>query len=305
MTSGTFGGCAGRGRRTDHGDADLAEVYAVKPVLSPADSALCTVRASFSVRRWLLILTSTATSSANSSTATRRRVFPAMSRGRTEASIALACNGVMSFLACPGSSSASNACSRSTVGPTPRQCFAAVREDPRRLQLAIDFQDPQSLGPDGDHRDRVGVQGVALAVVAGVEQPSPGRQVGRLRCELVEELGPPPLPQPGSAELAELVTDSVAHEIYALLYRRRANAPTMHEVETYIADKTGEAHTHVNRRLRSLRESGIDVPAQLVGGEHRYRLLGWRPTGPRYGRPNISAKVSCAGAGPSAVRPMR
>ena len=37
-----------------------------------------------------LILVSTATSSASSSAAIRRRVFPAMSRGRTPASIALA-----------------------------------------------------------------------------------------------------------------------------------------------------------------------------------------------------------------------
>jgi 5-methylcytosine-specific restriction endonuclease McrA len=100
-----------------------------------------------------------------------------------------------------------------------------------------------------------------------------------------------PLPEPGSDELADLVSDSVAREIYALLYRRRSNPPTMREVEAYMADKTGEAHTHVNRRLRALRESGFDVPAKVIDGEHRYPLLGWRPTGPRTGRPNISAKV--------------
>lgn len=100
-----------------------------------------------------------------------------------------------------------------------------------------------------------------------------------------------PLPKPGSEELGELVADSAAREIYALLYRRRSNPPTMREVETYMADKTGETRTHVNRRLRALRESGIDVPARLMDGEHRYPLLGWRPTGPRAGRPNISAKM--------------
>lgn len=107
----------------------------------------------------------------------------------------------------------------------------------------------------------------------------------------MEQLEQPPLPEPGSEELAELVTDSVAREIYALLYRRRSNPPTMREVEAYMAGKTGEAHTHVNRRLRALRESGIDVPARVIDGEHRYPLLGWRPTGPRTGRPNISAKL--------------
>jgi len=44
-----------------------------------------------------LILASTATSSASSSAAMLRPVLPAMSRGRTRASIALACSGVMSF----------------------------------------------------------------------------------------------------------------------------------------------------------------------------------------------------------------
>lgn len=101
----------------------------------------------------------------------------------------------------------------------------------------------------------------------------------------------PPLPEPGSDELSALVADSVAREIYALLYRRRAHPPTMREVEAYMADKAGQARTHVNRRLRALRESGIDVPATLIDGEYRYPLLGWRPTGPRTGRPNISAKV--------------
>ena len=61
------------------------------------------------------IFASTATSSASSSAAIRRRVLPATSRGRTEASIGLACPVVMSFFACPGSSSASSACNRSTV----------------------------------------------------------------------------------------------------------------------------------------------------------------------------------------------
>ena len=54
-------------------------------------------------------------SSASSSAAMRRRVLPAMSRGRTDASIALAWPVVMSRFACPGRSSASKACSRSTV----------------------------------------------------------------------------------------------------------------------------------------------------------------------------------------------
>jgi hypothetical protein len=64
----------------------------------------------------------------------------------------------------------------------------------------------------------------------------------------------------------------------------------MREVEAYMADRTGESHTHVNRRLRALRESGLDVPAVKMAGEFRYPLKGWRATGPRTGRPNISDK---------------
>jgi 5-methylcytosine-specific restriction endonuclease McrA len=101
----------------------------------------------------------------------------------------------------------------------------------------------------------------------------------------------PPLPEPGSPELAALVSDSAAREIYGLLYRRRDNPPTMREVEMYMADKTGKSDTHTNRRLRALRESGIDVPAVHLNGDYRYPLKGWRETGPRTGRPNISDKV--------------
>jgi hypothetical protein len=100
-----------------------------------------------------------------------------------------------------------------------------------------------------------------------------------------------PLPEPGSDELAALVTDSVARDIYGLLHRRRDHPPTMREVEAYMASKSGADHTHVNRRLRALRESGIDVPAVYMDGDYRYPLKGWRPTGPRKGRPNISAKA--------------
>ena len=61
------------------------------------------------------IFASTATRSASSSAAILRRVLPAMSRGRTEARIALACKAVRSFFAWPGTSSASSRWSRLTV----------------------------------------------------------------------------------------------------------------------------------------------------------------------------------------------
>jgi 5-methylcytosine-specific restriction endonuclease McrA len=101
----------------------------------------------------------------------------------------------------------------------------------------------------------------------------------------------PPLPKPDSQELAAIVADSAARAIFAFLYHRRENPPTMREVEVHMSHHSGEAHTHVNRRLRALRESGIDVPAVRMNGEYRYPLRGWRLTGPREGRPNVNAKV--------------
>ena len=62
-----------------------------------------------------LIFFSTATNSLSCSTASLRRVFPARSRGRTEARIALACKAVMSCLARPGVSSESSRCNWLTV----------------------------------------------------------------------------------------------------------------------------------------------------------------------------------------------
>ncbi len=59
-----------------------------------------------------LIFASTATRSASSSAAIRRRGFPAMSRGRTVARIALACRAARSCLPWPGTSSARSRWSR-------------------------------------------------------------------------------------------------------------------------------------------------------------------------------------------------
>jgi hypothetical protein len=114
-----------------------------------------------------------------------RRVFPATSRGRTRASIALACSAVMWRSAWPGRSSArkvtkpaSKAWTRQTVW-TLRQSLATVGEHPQNLERGVDLQHPQVRGAHGDHCHGVGVQGVDLPVVAGVEQPDPGRELGR------------------------------------------------------------------------------------------------------------------------------
>jgi hypothetical protein len=63
--------------------------------------------------------------------------------------------------------------------PKPSQLVAAVGEDPQRLELTIGCQHAQSRRADRDDSDRVRIERVGLAVVAGVEQPDPGRKLGR------------------------------------------------------------------------------------------------------------------------------
>lgn len=107
------------------------------------------------------------------------------------------------------------------------------------------------------------------------------------------EAGPadPALPEPGSHELEALVTDSATREIYAFLHRRRDSPPTMVEIRAYMIDKIGEEHSQTDRRLRSLRERGLDLPAVRQGREFRYVLRGWRPGGARKSAPDISSKT--------------
>jgi hypothetical protein len=65
------------------------------------------------------------------------------------------------------------------LDPPAGECFAAVGEHPQCLELAVEMQHPQVLGAHGNSGDRVGVVGVGLAVVAGVEEPDPGGELGR------------------------------------------------------------------------------------------------------------------------------
>jgi hypothetical protein len=62
--------------------------------------------------------------------------------------------------------------------PDPCEFFAAVDQHPQRLELDVIAQHPQVLGADRDHRDRVGVVCVGLAVVPGIEQPGAGGELG-------------------------------------------------------------------------------------------------------------------------------
>ena len=86
---------------------------------------------------------STATSSVSSSAAIRRRVFPATSRGRTVASIRLACPVVMSFFACPGSSFRQQGLQPvNGLYPPTAQRLSPVDQHPQRLQLTVHLQHP-------------------------------------------------------------------------------------------------------------------------------------------------------------------
>jgi hypothetical protein len=62
--------------------------------------------------------------------------------------------------------------------PGPCEFFAAVDQHPQRLQLDAIGQHPQVLGADRDHRDRVRVVCVGLAVVPAIEQPGAGGELG-------------------------------------------------------------------------------------------------------------------------------
>ena len=59
------------------------------------------------------------------------------------------------------------------------QFVAAVGEHPKRLEPTVSSGDPQTRGADRDDRDRVRIQRIGLAVMAGVEEPHPRGQLRR------------------------------------------------------------------------------------------------------------------------------
>jgi len=98
-----------------------------------------------------------------------------------------------------------------------------------------------------------------------------------------------PLPRPGSPELS--VLPSEAHRLlYTYLYERRTNPPTMREIRAFVAEALGEAPSQTDRRVRDLRDH-FEVPAVVLGGEHRYKLTGWCQTKKDGSRKALSQRV--------------
>lgn len=98
-----------------------------------------------------------------------------------------------------------------------------------------------------------------------------------------------PLPSPGSPELDVLPTE--AHKLlYAYLYERRADPPTMREIRAYLAKKLGEAPAQTDRRVRDLRDH-FEVPAVRSGRDYRYTLTGWSKVKKDGSRKGLSSRV--------------
>jgi hypothetical protein len=59
------------------------------------------------------------------------------------------------------------------------QVVAAVRQQPQDGRVVLEADLAKARGPKGGHRHRDRVVGIALAAVAGRQQPHPGGQLGR------------------------------------------------------------------------------------------------------------------------------
>ena len=77
------------------------------------------------------------------------------------------------------------------LDPQPGELLTAVAQHPQRFELPVGAQDTQRLGTDRDDRYGVRIPGIGLAVVAGVEEPDPGSQLGRHVHHLLARLEEP------------------------------------------------------------------------------------------------------------------
>lgn len=97
------------------------------------------------------------------------------------------------------------------------------------------------------------------------------------------------LPRPGSDKLRELLTRQDLRSLYAFLYERRENPPTMVEIRDQASAENGESHSQTDRRVRELR-GWFRLPAVRTGRSYVYVLQGRAGT-VRGGRTGISATV--------------
>ncbi len=84
------------------------------------------------------------------------------------------------------------------------------------------------------------------------------------------------LPAPDSGELRELLPLAVHQAIYAVLYVRRDDPPTMQEIRDAVAEKLGDAagsQVQLQRRVRDLRRHFV-IPHPTAADGYRYRLTG-------------------------------
>ena len=151
------------------GGSDAGQVGQVVPVA--ASSAVSSLFAAF-LRAWIR------SRSLMSSAATRRRVLPTTSRGRTFPSNALAWAADRSCFAPPGMSSSSKLVQLSDhPGVVLAQRATAVDQDPEHGELLVVDHRTQAGHPGPDQGDRVGVGGVGLASLTRGEDPGPCRQL--------------------------------------------------------------------------------------------------------------------------------
>ena len=158
-----------------------ARILAAPAGPTPCRSIRCEPRARTAVLSSLVrvfSLASVATRSASSSTAIRRVVSPTRDLGFTVAISRLALVGGEIFAGTAGDQLGQQPV-KPVHGPDPprRQLVATIGQQPQCDQFLVEAEHPQVRGPERCGRDRVGIGGVGLPRVPGVEDPYPGCQL--------------------------------------------------------------------------------------------------------------------------------
>ncbi|MEV6778982.1 HNH endonuclease [Streptomyces syringium] len=99
-----------------------------------------------------------------------------------------------------------------------------------------------------------------------------------------------PLPEPGSPDLDRLMPTAAHAALYAFLYSRRQDPPTMLEIRAHVSGPSGQSPAQTDRRVRDLRDH-FEVVTVRSGGEHRYLLKGWSLVEKDGSRKSLSSRV--------------